>query len=152
LERLRNRSRFGRAPDDPDARLLAGIVFTNGRRPSDRDIAALREAGIFAFLTDDEIYPVASDIHDLLVKTHLADKAKIEIIQQVVAEHFDVDRLLDRIDATVWPEGDSDPHAEAEAAGVGPTALLRRGWRRLAAGASRPPRPSGPSRGPEDRR
>jgi BioD-like phosphotransacetylase family protein len=68
-ERLRNRSRFGRKPDDPAARLLAGMVFTAGVRPSERDLEAISRAGIFAFLAEDEIYPVASAIHGLLVKT-----------------------------------------------------------------------------------
>ena len=149
LDRLRNRSRFGRMPDDPEARLLAGIVFTNGRRPSERDIVALREAGIFALLVPDEIYPVASQIHGLLVKTHVQDRSKIEVIKHVVAEHFDVDGLLERLDAS----------ATAAAAGVGgdglaPVAaaspgLLRRGLLRLADGATRL---GGASRTPEDRR
>ena len=103
LERFRNRSRFGRMPEDPDARMLAGMVFTGGLRPKDRDIEALRAAGIFAFLVEEETYPVASSIHGLLVKTHLADRAKIELIKQVVADHFDVDAMLQRLDATAWP-------------------------------------------------
>lgn len=104
-ERLRNRSRFGRAPDDPGARLLAGMVFTAGRRPSERDLEAISKAGIFAFLAEDEIYPVASAIHGLLVKTHVADRAKIHEIKRLVAEHFDVDGLLSRVDA-VAPSAD----------------------------------------------
>lgn len=142
LDRLRNRSRFGRTPEDPDARHLAGMVFTNGRRPTDRDIGVLREAGVFALLVEDEIYPVASQIHGLLVKTHVQDRAKIEVIKQVVAEHFDIDGLLARLDAAQaaadgMAHGMADARRTATADGNGATALVRRGLRRLAAGARR---------------
>ena len=138
LDRLRNRSRFGRPADDSEALLLAGIVFTNDRRPMDRDIEALRKAGIFALLVPDEIYPVASQLHDLLIKTHVQDRSKIEIIKRVVAEHFDVDALLERLDAPTFPVGMPPGTVEtvpAETAGT--RALVRSGFRRLADGASR---------------
>ena len=37
---------------------------------------------------------VASGVHDLLVKTHPADREKIETIKALVGEALDVDRLL----------------------------------------------------------
>ena len=146
LERLRNRARFGRLPQDPAALLLAGIVFTNGRRPSDRDIEALRRAGIFALLVPDEIYPVAKQIHGLLIKTHVQDHSKIEVIKEVVAEHFDVEALLDRLETPTPPhvvpvaapkgppQGGPDVTADQSA---GPRTLVRKGLLRVAAGASR---------------
>jgi BioD-like phosphotransacetylase family protein len=137
LERFRNRSRFGRVPDDSETRMLAGMVFTNGHRPSDRDIEALREAGIFALLVEDEIYPVASAIHDLLVKTHLADKAKIDVIKQVVAENFDVDAMLERVDATPWPTPAPAAESAPQEVPGGSSGMLKRGLKRLAEGASK---------------
>jgi BioD-like phosphotransacetylase family protein len=146
LDRLRNRPRFGRIPDDPEYQLLAGIVFTNGRRPGERDIAALRQAGIFALLVQDEIYPIASQIHGLLVKTHVQDRSKIEVIKKVVAQHFDVDGLLERLDRPASATS-SLPHDEAHAAGDG--AGRRRSWaqRRLQRLAARASRLVGPRRG-----
>ncbi len=150
LDRLRNRSRFGRVPDDPAALLLAGMVFTNDRRPSDRDIEALRKAGIFALLVPDEIYPMAKQIHGLLIKTHVQDRTKIEVIKQVVAEHFDVDALLERLDVSRRPLSvpvdihDVDPDGTARG-----RALMRRGFLRIAERASRL---AGVSRGSEDPR
>jgi BioD-like phosphotransacetylase family protein len=136
LDRLRNRSRFGRPPDDPEARLLAGMVFTNGRRPGNREIEALREAGIFALLVDDEIYPTATQVHGLLVKTHVQNHTKIEVIKQVVAEHFDVDALLDRLDTSTpsggGPSGGADGAPEATA---GALARLRLGLQRMGGSA-----------------
>ena len=37
---------------------------------------------------------MASDVHDLLVKTHPADLEKIELIKELVAANLDVDRIL----------------------------------------------------------
>jgi hypothetical protein len=100
-QRLRNRSHFGRAPGDAAAVSLAGLVFSGGFRPRERDLDAIREAGLFAYLLQAETYDVASDIHDLLVKTHPADTAKIDETIRLVAEHFDVDALLARLDRHV---------------------------------------------------
>ncbi|MFO7531716.1 MAG: AAA family ATPase [Candidatus Limnocylindrales bacterium] len=146
LDRLRNRPRFGRIPDDPEYQLLAGIVFTNGRRPGERDIAALRQAGIFALLVQDEIYPIASQIHGLLVKTHVQDRTKIEVIKKVVAQHFDVDGLLERLDRPASATSGL-LHDEAHAAGDG--AGQRRSWaqRRLQRLTARASRLVGPRRG-----
>ena len=126
------------------------MVFTNDRRPSDRDVEALRKAGIFALLVPDEIYPVASQLHGLLIKTHVQDRSKIEVIKQVVAEHFDVDALLERLDNTVAPSGAPLAAAdEALAETSRPRALVRKGLLRIADRASKL---GGISRGPQDPR
>jgi hypothetical protein len=138
LDRLRTRPTFGRASADPEARLLAGMVFTNDRRPSDRDIEALRTAGIFALLVPDEIYPMASHLHELLIKTHVQDRAKIEAIKQIVAQNFDVDRLLQRLDEPTFPFGvQLGMRTAATDETAGPRALVRKGLQRIAEGASR---------------
>jgi BioD-like phosphotransacetylase family protein len=97
-DRLRHRSHFGRASSDPSAVSLAGLVFSGGFRPRERDLDAIREAGLFAYLLGHETYDVASEVHDLLVKTHPADTAKIEETKRLVTDHFDVDALLERLD------------------------------------------------------
>jgi hypothetical protein len=96
-QRLRHRSHFGRSPADPTSVSLAGLVFTGGIRPRPRDLEAVREAGLFAYLVEADTYDVASRIHDLLVKTHPANLAKIDEIKRLVTDHFDVDRLLERL-------------------------------------------------------
>jgi BioD-like phosphotransacetylase family protein len=98
LERLRGRSRFGRSTEDPAVTSLAGMVFSGGYRPSGRELEAIRQSGLFAYLVSQETYTVASDVHDLLVKTHPSDTAKIDEIKRLVADHFDVEGLLERID------------------------------------------------------
>jgi BioD-like phosphotransacetylase family protein len=98
FDRLRNRSRFGREPIEPGQIELAGMVFTGGYRPQARELEAIRHAGLFAMLVEHDTYHAASPVHDLLVKTHPADTEKIAEIRRLVAEHFDVDRLLERLD------------------------------------------------------
>lgn len=99
LDRLRNRSRFGRPGSDPHSIELAGMVFTGGYRPRPRDLEALKQAGLFGYLVEADTYRAASEVHDLLVKTHPADHAKIAEIRRLVADNLDVDRLLARFEA-----------------------------------------------------
>lgn len=71
-----------------------GLVLTGGYRPRPSVIEAIREADIFATIVTDDTYVVASEIHDLLVKTHAADREKIALIKALVAEHLDIERFL----------------------------------------------------------
>jgi BioD-like phosphotransacetylase family protein len=72
-----------------------GLVLTGGYRPRDAVIAAIRQADLFATLVREDTYVVASEVHDLLVKTHPADREKIELIKALVADHLDIGRLLE---------------------------------------------------------
>jgi len=78
--------------DGPGA--ARGLVLTGGYRPSQTVIDEIRWADLFATLVPDDTYVVASEIHDLLVKTHPSDIEKIGEIKALVAEHLDVDRIL----------------------------------------------------------
>jgi BioD-like phosphotransacetylase family protein len=71
-----------------------GLVLTSGYRPAPNVLAAIRGADLFATLVDAGTYAVASEVHDLLVKTHPADREKIELIKQLVGANLDVDRIL----------------------------------------------------------
>jgi BioD-like phosphotransacetylase family protein len=99
LDRLRDRSRFGRRPTDPGRTEIAGILMTGGYRPRQRDLEAIRAADLFAYLVQDDTYAAASRVHDLLVKTHAADHEKVATIKRLVSDHLDVDRLLERFGA-----------------------------------------------------
>jgi len=92
----RRRQVFGRAPEDPNRTELAGMVLTGGYRPRPRDLEAIRQERMFAFLVEADTYEAASQVHDLLVKTHPADRGKIELTRQLVSEHLDIDKILDR--------------------------------------------------------
>jgi BioD-like phosphotransacetylase family protein len=77
------------------ATAAAGIVLTSGYTPRPTVMEAIRAANLFCVATSDDTYAVASEVHDLLVKTHAADREKIALIKQLVAEFLDVGRILD---------------------------------------------------------
>jgi BioD-like phosphotransacetylase family protein len=71
-----------------------GLVLSGGYRPSDAVVDAIRRADVFATLVPEDTYAVASEVHDLLVKTHPADHGKIEEIKALVWEYLFIDRIL----------------------------------------------------------
>jgi BioD-like phosphotransacetylase family protein len=71
-----------------------GLVLTGGYRPRAAVLAAIRQADLFATIVAEDTYHVASEVHDLLVKTHAADREKIALIKTLVAENLDVERIL----------------------------------------------------------
>jgi BioD-like phosphotransacetylase family protein len=130
LDRFRQRSTFGRAPSHPGRTELAGMLFTGGYPPRQRELDAIRQAGLFAYVVRGDTYAAASEVHDLLVKTHAADRDKIAEIRRLVADHVDVDRLLQAFEP--WAPSD---HAgmPASRAGEHPSVetVLEAGRRRL---------------------
>ena len=80
--------------DDGHAGAAIGLVLTGGYRPRKAVLEAIRRADLFATLVPRDTYTVASEVHDLLVKTHAADREKIELIKELVATNLDIDRIL----------------------------------------------------------
>ncbi len=74
---------------------MLGLVLTGGYRPDGAVVDAIRAANLFATLVPEDTYLVASEVHDLLVKTHPADLGKIAEIKALVWEHLAIDRILD---------------------------------------------------------
>jgi phosphate acetyltransferase len=87
---------FGRPSPDPTRTELAGIVLTGGYEPRPRDLEQIRDAGLFCYLVEHDTYAAASEVHDLLVKIHPADRDKIALIKRLAERHLDVDRILER--------------------------------------------------------
>ncbi|MES2210871.1 MAG: AAA family ATPase [Chloroflexota bacterium] len=83
----------GAIADDHEGAAI-GLVLTGGYRPRPAVIDAIRRADLCATLVSEDTYAVASEVHDLLVKTHPADLVKIELIKRLVADNLDVDRIL----------------------------------------------------------
>jgi BioD-like phosphotransacetylase family protein len=77
----------------PDGAAI-GMILTGGYLPRPEVMDAIHQAGLFAASVEDDTYTVASEIHDLLVKTHAADSGKIELIKALVWEFLEIDRLL----------------------------------------------------------
>jgi BioD-like phosphotransacetylase family protein len=72
-----------------------GLVLTGGYRPRPTVIEAIRYADLFATIVNEDTYQVASEVHDLLVKTHVTDTGKIEEIKALVWEYLFIDRILE---------------------------------------------------------
>ncbi len=84
----------GAVETGPDGAAI-GMVLTGGYEPRPEILDGIREAGMFAALVDEDTYTVASEVHDLLVKTHAADTEKIELIKALVWEFLHMDRFLE---------------------------------------------------------
>jgi hypothetical protein len=76
---------------------LAGMVLTGSRRlsPTIRQVA--QELPFPVLLAEEELYQVASRVHDITVKTRPSDTHKISLIRDLIAKHVNVDRILQRI-------------------------------------------------------
>jgi BioD-like phosphotransacetylase family protein len=79
---------------DPTSDGPLGLVLTGGYRPGRDVIDAIRRVNLFATLVPEDTYLVASEIHDLLVKTHSSDAGKIAEIKALVWEYLFIDRVL----------------------------------------------------------
>ena len=73
----------------------AGMILTGGYEPRPEVLQGIREADLFSALVDEDTYTVASEVHDLLVKTHVADRGKIEMIKALVWDFLEIDRFRD---------------------------------------------------------
>ena len=72
-----------------------GLVLTGGYRPPEAVLDSIRGADLFATLVPEDTYQVASELHDLLVKTHPADAGKIAEIKALLWEYLFIDRVLE---------------------------------------------------------
>ncbi|TFG69411.1 MAG: hypothetical protein E4H24_00640 [Thermomicrobiales bacterium] len=72
-----------------------GLLLSGGYPLENHTLAAIRAADVFAMDVPDDTYQVASDLHDLLVKTHPADLGKITEIKALLWEHLFIDRILE---------------------------------------------------------
>jgi BioD-like phosphotransacetylase family protein len=78
---------------DTQASMLGFVL--SGYRPREVVVDEIQRAGLFACFLGEDTYDVASRVHDLLVKTHPADREKIATIKSIVAESLDMVRFLD---------------------------------------------------------
>jgi hypothetical protein len=79
---------------DGEGNGVLGLVLTGGYRPDGAVVDAIRAANLFATLVPEDTYIVASEVHDLLVKTHPADLGKIAEIKALVWEYLFIDKIL----------------------------------------------------------
>lgn len=86
------------AGTDPHQANLSALVLSESLRPESAAITELIATAPLPIIASPmDSYTIASRIHSMTVKTLPGDSEKIERIQQLVSEHVNVDRILDKI-------------------------------------------------------
>ena len=81
------------AQANPDA-ALSGLVLTDNLRPSAATLEVIRKLEFPVLLAEADSYEVASQVHDIIVKTRPDDAEKIAVIRDLIAQHVDVAKLV----------------------------------------------------------
>ena len=84
---------------------LAGVVLTDGILPQDNVLEAIRQRTLPFISTSADVSSATTTIGKMTVKTEVGDSDKIGMIQKLVQDHVQVDRIIDLV---LQP---SDPHA-----------------------------------------
>jgi BioD-like phosphotransacetylase family protein len=81
------------AAGEPD-RQLAGMVLTGNFTPVNGVLRVIEKTPFPVLLAEEDSYGVASQVHNLNVKTRAADTEKISLIRDLIATHVDVKKIL----------------------------------------------------------
>jgi BioD-like phosphotransacetylase family protein len=78
---------------------FAGIILTGNLRPGPGVMDIIRQLNYPVLFAKEDSYEVASQVHDMTVKTRPDDAEKISLIRDIIAKHVDVDKMLQAIRA-----------------------------------------------------
>jgi BioD-like phosphotransacetylase family protein len=76
---------------------LAGLIITGDFKHQAAVTKIIEKLPFPVLRANDEIYEVASAVHNLIVKTGPADTEKISVIRDIIATHVDVDKILNAL-------------------------------------------------------
>jgi len=76
---------------------LAGVVLTDGILPHDTVMDLIRQREIPFISTNADVSAAATAIARMTVKTEVGDKDKIGVIQSLIHEHVQVDRIVELV-------------------------------------------------------
>lgn len=82
------------AADCGDGCTLAGIIIAGRARLSEATTKVIERLPFPVLRSEADSYDVASQVHDLTVKTRPGETRKISLIQELIAQHVDLDRIL----------------------------------------------------------
>lgn len=82
---------------EPTQTPLAGLVLSDDLRPHSRLVEMLSETSMPVVLSPMDSFSIANCIHSMTVKTLPGDTQKIDRIQDLIARHVDIPRLLEKI-------------------------------------------------------
>jgi len=81
----------------PDESPFCGIVLSDDLRPGEKVMELLGESELPVISCRLDSYTISSRIHSMTVKTLPGDEEKIQSIQDLVATHVDVTRILEKL-------------------------------------------------------
>jgi len=76
---------------------LAGMILTRNLKPSAASQKVINKMPFPVLSVASDSYDVASHVHDLTVKTRPDDSQKIALIRDLIAQHVDVEKILEAI-------------------------------------------------------
>lgn len=76
---------------------LAGVVLSDGAAPTSAVTRLAKQLSCPVLISEDDSYKVASKVHDLIVKIRPGDTEKIRLVQDLIAEHVKLDRILEAL-------------------------------------------------------
>jgi BioD-like phosphotransacetylase family protein len=74
---------------------IAGVVLTDGVLPSENVMALIRERSIPFVVTAADISAATAAVGSMTVKTEVGDSDKISVIQKLIQDHVQVDRIIE---------------------------------------------------------
>lgn len=80
--------------NEPGSDPCSGIILTRNMMPHPKLMEMLSRTEIPVAICADDSYDVASKITSMVVKTQPEDEDKIPIIQNLISEHVDLDKLI----------------------------------------------------------
>jgi BioD-like phosphotransacetylase family protein len=91
----------------PSRNQLAGVVLTDGILPHQNMMELIRQRSIPFISTQADVSSATTTIARMTVKTEVGDRDKIGLIQKLVQEHVQVDRIVDLVQQ-------SDPNSDRQ--------------------------------------
>jgi BioD-like phosphotransacetylase family protein len=76
---------------------LAGVVLTDGILPPENVLQLIRERSIPFISTAADVSSATATIGHMTVKTEVGDRDKIGVIQKLIQDHVQVDRIVDLV-------------------------------------------------------
>ncbi|NQT46314.1 MAG: AAA family ATPase [Candidatus Omnitrophica bacterium] len=76
---------------------IAGLVLTGGFLPHDMIMNLAAKSGIPVLYAKNDTYSVASKIHDLTIKIRPQDEEKTRLVEELIEEYVDIDRLIKKL-------------------------------------------------------
>jgi BioD-like phosphotransacetylase family protein len=77
-----------------EAHALCGLILTGDLQPSAAVAEAVKRMPFPVLQAPMETYQAASKVHDVTVKTRPDDTTKISVIRDLIAQHVDVERII----------------------------------------------------------